>query len=84
MGLIKTIKYVKTINEIADKVEKIKEEKIDELLTAIYKINVALAYLETIVVKARETLTKLVDKLNKSHPQPTPVEEAVAEGEGNK
>lgn len=84
MGLIRTIKHIKTINDIANKVEKIKEEKIDDLLTAIYKINVALAYLETIIVKARETLTKLVNKLNKSHPQPTPVEEAVAEGEGNK
>jgi len=77
MGLIKTIKYVKAINDIADKVDKIKKEKIDDILTAIYKINIAVCYLESIIVKAKDVLGKLVLKLNEGHPMPTPAEEAL-------
>ena len=83
MGLIKTIKYVTAINSVVDKIDKFKAEKLDDILTAIYKLNVAICYLESVIVKAREGLAKLVEKLNAIHPNPTPVEEAVAEGEGN-
>lgn len=78
MGLIRTIKYVKAINDIADKIDKFKADKVDDLLTAIYKINVALCHLEAVVLRAKNTLAVLVDKLNQLHPEPTPVEEAVA------
>lgn len=77
MGLIKTIKYVNTINSVVDKVDKFKAEKLDDILTAIYKLNVAVCYLESIIVKAKNGLAVLVEKLNAIHPNPTPVEEAV-------
>lgn len=80
MGIIKTIKYVKTINDIADKIDSFKDDKIDDILTAIYKVNVALCYLEEIILRAKSTLVKLSDKLNKIHPKPTPVEE-VSQGQ---
>ena len=77
MGLIKTIKYVNAISSVVDKIDKFKADKLDDILTAIYKLNVAICYLESIVLKAKEGLAVLVERLNKLHPTPTPVEEAV-------
>lgn len=77
MGLIKTIKYVTAINSVVDKIDKFKADKLDDVLTAIYKLNVAICYLESIIIKAKNGLAVLVEKLNAIHPNPTPVEEAV-------
>lgn len=77
MGLIKTIKYVTAINKVVEKIDKVKAEKLDDILTAIYTLNVAICYFESIILKAKDALAKLVDKLNSIHPNPTPVEEAV-------
>lgn len=79
MGLIKTIKYVNSINKIVDKIDKFKAEKLDEILTAIYSLNVAVCYLESIISKAKDGLAVLVERLNTLHPTPTPVEEAAQE-----
>lgn len=83
MQILKTIKHIKTINSIVEKIDKIKTEKLEDVLEAIYKLNVAVCYLESIILKAKDALTKLSDKLNALHPDPTPAEEALtSEGKG--